>query len=118
MILTRMGDQLSAAKGTLVNFVVKYIKRLVPKYYLPDAISFRTVLQKGRRMQYVKPDVINTDTAFLQYTGGTTGVAKGAILTHRNMQSNLEQAKRPMHRCFNLAVIWWSRLCLSTISLH
>ncbi|AHK21175.1 long-chain-fatty-acid--CoA ligase FadD [Yersinia similis] len=93
VILTRMGDQLSTAKGTLVNFVVKYIKRLVPKFYLPDAISFRTVLQKGRRMQYVKPDVINTDMAFLQYTGGTTGVAKGAILTHRNMQSNLEQAK-------------------------
>ncbi|CNH06721.1 long-chain-fatty-acid--CoA ligase FadD [Yersinia pekkanenii] len=93
VILTRMGDQLSPAKGTLVNFVVKYIKRLVPKYYLPDAISFRSVLQKGRRLQYVKPDVINTDMAFLQYTGGTTGVAKGAMLTHRNMQSNLEQAK-------------------------
>lgn len=93
VILTRMGDQLSTAKGTVVNFVVKYIKRLVPKYYLPDAISFRTVLQKGRRLQYVKPDVVNTDIAFLQYTGGTTGVAKGAILTHRNMQSNLEQAK-------------------------
>ncbi|HDL8131554.1 TPA: long-chain-fatty-acid--CoA ligase FadD [Yersinia enterocolitica] len=93
VILTRMGDQLSTAKGTLVNFVVKYIKRLVPKYYLPDAISFRTALHKGRRMQYVKPDVINTDMAFLQYTGGTTGVAKGAMLTHRNMQSNLEQAK-------------------------
>lgn len=93
VILTRMGDQLSTAKGTLVNFVVKYIKRLVPKYYLPDAISFRTALQKGRRMQYVKPDIINTDMAFLQYTGGTTGVAKGAMLTHRNMQSNLEQAK-------------------------
>ncbi|CNI22410.1 long-chain-fatty-acid--CoA ligase [Yersinia massiliensis] len=93
VILTRMGDQLSTAKGTLVNFVVKYIKRLVPKYYLPDAISFRTALQKGRRLQYVKPDVINTDLAFLQYTGGTTGVAKGAMLTHRNMQSNLEQAK-------------------------
>ncbi|ELW8974847.1 TPA: long-chain-fatty-acid--CoA ligase FadD [Yersinia enterocolitica] len=93
VILTRMGDQLSTAKGTLVNFVVKYIKRLVPKYYLPNAISFRTALQKGRRMQYVKPDVINTDMAFLQYTGGTTGVAKGAMLTHRNMQSNLEQAK-------------------------
>ena len=93
VILTRMGDQLSTAKGTLVNFVVKYIKRLVPKYYLPDAISFRTALQKGRQMQYVKPDIINTDMAFLQYTGGTTGVAKGAMLTHRNMQSNLEQAK-------------------------
>lgn len=88
-----MGDQLSAAKGTLVNFVVKYIKRLVPKYYLPDAISFRTALQKGRRLQYVKPDITNSDLAFLQYTGGTTGVAKGAMLTHRNMQANLEQAK-------------------------
>ncbi|GAB2931138.1 long-chain-fatty-acid--CoA ligase FadD [Hafnia psychrotolerans] len=93
VILTRMGDQLSAAKGTLVNFVVKYIKRLVPKYHLPNAISFRSVLQKGRRMQYIKPDVVNSDLAFLQYTGGTTGVAKGAMLTHRNMQANLEQAK-------------------------
>lgn len=93
VILTRMGDQLSAAKGTLVNFVVKYIKRLVPKYHLPAAVSFRSALQRGRRQQYVKPDIINTDLAFLQYTGGTTGVAKGAMLTHRNMQANLEQAK-------------------------
>jgi len=93
VILTRMGDQLSPAKATLVNFVVKYIKRLVPKYHLPNAISFRSVIQLGRRMQYVKPDVINDDLAFLQYTGGTTGVAKGAMLTHRNMQANLEQAK-------------------------
>ncbi|MGY2796057.1 long-chain acyl-CoA synthetase [Ewingella americana] len=93
VILTRMGDQLSAAKGTLVNFVVKYVKKLVPKYHLPNAISFRSVLQQGRRMQYIKPDVINSDLAFLQYTGGTTGVAKGAMLTHRNMQANLEQAK-------------------------
>lgn len=93
VILTRMGDQLSAAKGTLVNFVVKYIKRLVPKYHLPAAISFRSALQRGRRLQYVKPDIINSDLAFLQYTGGTTGVAKGAMLTHRNMQANVAQAK-------------------------
>lgn len=91
VILTRMGDQLSTAKGTLVNFVVKYIKRLVPKYHLPDAISFRRVLQEGRRQQYVRPDIINSDLAFLQYTGGTTGVAKGAMLTHRNMQANVAQ---------------------------
>ena len=65
VILTRMGDQLSPAKATLVNFVVKYIKRLVPKYHLPNAISFRSVIQLGRRMQYVKPDVINDDIAFL-----------------------------------------------------
>ncbi|WP_114195106.1 long-chain-fatty-acid--CoA ligase FadD [Edaphovirga cremea] len=93
VILTRMGDQLSVAKATLVNFVVKYIKRLVPKYNLPNAISFRSALHAGRRLQYVKPDIINTDLAFLQYTGGTTGVAKGAMLTHRNMQANLAQAK-------------------------
>lgn len=93
VILTRLGDQLAPAKATLVNFVVKYIKRLVPKYHLPDAISFRNVLHQGYRMQYVRPEIINDDLAFLQYTGGTTGVAKGAMLTHRNMQANLEQTK-------------------------
>ncbi|AUH00906.1 long-chain-fatty-acid--CoA ligase FadD [Prodigiosinella confusarubida] len=93
VILTRMGDQLSTVKGTLVNFVVKYIKRLVPKYHLPGAISFRLALQQGRRLQYVKPDITNDDLAFLQYTGGTTGIPKGAMLTHRNMQANLMQAK-------------------------
>ncbi|MCP1436600.1 long-chain acyl-CoA synthetase [Erwinia persicina] len=93
VILTRLGDQLSPAKGTLVNFVVRYIKRMVPKYHLPGAISFRRVLQEGYRMQYVRPAIVNDDLAFLQYTGGTTGVAKGAMLTHRNMQANLEQTK-------------------------
>lgn len=93
VILTRMGDQLSTAKGTLVNFVVKYIKRLVPKYHLPDAISFRSALHNGYRMQYIKPNVTADDLAFLQYTGGTTGVAKGAMLSHRNMLANLEQVK-------------------------
>ncbi|MCW7763223.1 long-chain-fatty-acid--CoA ligase FadD [Photorhabdus luminescens] len=93
VILTRMGDQLSRPKGTLVDFAVKYIKRLVPKYNLPDAISFRCAIQKGYRMQYVKPEINGNDLAFLQYTGGTTGVAKGAMLTHRNILANLEQAK-------------------------
>lgn len=91
VILTRMGDQLSSTKGTLVNFVVKYIKRLVPKYHLPDAISFRRALHEGYRLQYVRPEVVSGDLAFLQYTGGTTGVAKGAMLTHRNMLANLAQ---------------------------
>ena len=93
VILTRLGDQLAPAKATLVNFVVKYIKRLVPKYHLPDALSFRNALHQGYRMQYVRPEIGNDDLAFLQYTGGTTGVAKGAMLTHRNMQANLEQTK-------------------------
>lgn len=93
VILTRMGDQLSTAKGTLVNFVVKYIKRLVPKYNLPHATSFRRALHEGYRMQYIKPEVNGDSLAFLQYTGGTTGVAKGAMLSHRNMLANLEQVK-------------------------
>ncbi|MCS3430367.1 long-chain acyl-CoA synthetase [Klebsiella sp. BIGb0407] len=93
VILTRLGDELSLAKGTLVNLVVKYIKRMVPKYHLPGAISFRQALQSGEDLQYLKPDIVSTDLAFLQYTGGTTGVAKGAMLSHRNLLANLEQVK-------------------------
>lgn len=93
VILTRLGDQLSPAKRTLVNFIVKYIKKLVPKYKLPGATSFRRALYEGRRLQYIKPRINASDLAMLQYTGGTTGVAKGAMLTHRNILANVEQAK-------------------------
>lgn len=93
VILTRMGDQLSFGKRTIVNFVVKYVKKLVPKYKLPHAVSFREALSIGKQRQYVKPMVKAEDLAFLQYTGGTTGVAKGAMLTHRNVVANVLQAK-------------------------
>ncbi|MBL4815275.1 MAG: long-chain-fatty-acid--CoA ligase FadD [Shewanella sp.] len=92
VILTGLGDLLSAPKRTLVNFVVKYIKKMVPKFDLPHAISMRKSLSKGRRLQYVKPKLNKDDLAFLQYTGGTTGVSKGAMLTHGNVVSNLLQA--------------------------
>lgn len=92
VILTRMGDQLSFGKRTLVNFVVKYIKKLVPKYKLPSAVTFREVLAVGKNRQYVRPQVERSDLAFLQYTGGTTGVAKGAMLTHGNIITNIFQA--------------------------
>ncbi|WP_406812560.1 long-chain-fatty-acid--CoA ligase FadD [Histophilus somni] len=92
VILTRMGDQLSFGKRTVVNFVVKYIKKLVPKYKLPSAVTFREVLAVGKNRQYVRPQVERTDLAFLQYTGGTTGVAKGAMLTHGNIITNIFQA--------------------------
>ncbi|AQS36457.1 acyl-CoA synthetase (AMP-forming)/AMP-acid ligase II [Shewanella psychrophila] len=92
VILTGLGDLLSAPKRTLVNFVVKYIKKMVPKFNLPHAISMRKSLSKGRRLQYVKPKLVKDDLAFLQYTGGTTGVSKGAMLTHGNVVSNLLQA--------------------------
>lgn len=93
VILTRMGDQLSFGKRTLVNFVVKYVKKLVPKYKLPHAVSFREALSIGKQRQYVKPNVTPQDLAFLQYTGGTTGVAKGAMLSHANIVANIAQTK-------------------------
>lgn len=93
VILTSLGQMLPKVKGTAVDFIVKYVKGLVPKYHLPGAISFRKALYKGRRLQYVKPFLEGDDIAFLQYTGGTTGVAKGAILSHRNMVANVLQAK-------------------------
>ena len=93
VVLTSLGQMLPRAKGTLVDFVVKYVKGMVPKYNLPGAISMRKALASGRRLQYVKPFMTGEDIAFLQYTGGTTGVAKGAILTHSNMIANVMQAK-------------------------
>lgn len=93
VILTRMGDQLSFGKRTLVNFVVKYVKKLVPKYKLPHAVTFREVLSIGKYRQYVRPEISREDLAFLQYTGGTTGMAKGAMLTHGNIITNVFQAK-------------------------
>ncbi|QSX31528.1 long-chain-fatty-acid--CoA ligase FadD [Shewanella cyperi] len=92
VIISGLGDMLSAPKRTLVNFVVKYIKKLVPKYSLPHAISMRDALSRGRRMQYVKPELEHSDLAFLQYTGGTTGVSKGAMLSHGNIVANVLQA--------------------------
>ncbi|MGI9301400.1 MAG: AMP-binding protein, partial [Gammaproteobacteria bacterium] len=94
VIVTEIGDMLSFPKSLLVNFVVKYIKRMVPAFSIPGAIkatTFNAALGRGRDLPFKHVDVAAGDIAFLQYTGGTTGVAKGAVLTHRNMISNVLQ---------------------------
>jgi len=93
VIVTEIGDCLSFVKKVLVNFVVKKIKKMVPAYHLPQAIHFNEVLEGGKSLSLTPVKVTRDDLAFLQYTGGTTGVAKGAMLTHRNMMANMLQVR-------------------------
>ena len=92
VITTRVGDMAAFPKSLIVNFVVKYVKKMVPPFSLPDAISFKDALSQGKGQAFTNAELAHDDVAFLQYTGGTTGVAKGAALTHENMIANLLQA--------------------------
>lgn len=91
VITTGLGDMLGL-KGAVVNFVLKYVKKMVPDFNLPGAIRFRDALALGQRHDLAEVEISPQDIAFLQYTGGTTGVAKGAMLTHRNLVANMQQA--------------------------
>jgi long-chain acyl-CoA synthetase len=92
VITTGLGDMLGFPKGAVVNFMLKYVKKMVPDYDIPGSIRFNDALTLGQR--HTLPEIVIThdDIAFLQYTGGTTGVAKGAMLTHRNLVANMQQA--------------------------
>ncbi|MGL4575014.1 MAG: long-chain-fatty-acid--CoA ligase [Burkholderiaceae bacterium] len=91
VVVASMGDMLGFLKGQLVNFVVRAVKKMVPPYELPGAIRFNKMLDEAERMQFKPVDVGPDDIAFLQYTGGTTGVSKGATLLHRNVVANVLQ---------------------------
>jgi long-chain acyl-CoA synthetase len=93
VIVTQLGDLLGGFKGTLVNMVVKHIKKMVPQYNLPTAVKFNDVLKKGAQLNYTRPTITGDDVAFLQYTGGTTGVSKGAVLSHNNIVSHTNQVE-------------------------
>ena len=93
IVVASMGEMLGGAKGVVVNFVVRNVKKMVPEYTLPNAVRFKDMLAQGARMQFAPVDTAPTDVAFLQYTGGTTGVSKGATLTHRNVIANLLQSE-------------------------
>lgn len=92
VIVTRMGDMLPFPKSIIINFVVKHIKKMVPAYSLPGAISFKKAMKIGSQHRFETVPTNHDDIAFLQYTGGTTGVSKGAMLTNRNMVANMQQA--------------------------
>jgi long-chain acyl-CoA synthetase len=91
VITTQVGDLFPPPKAIATNFVVKYVKKMVPRWQIPGAISFNAVLRTGQTEELREVLLTRDDMAFLQYTGGTTGVAKGAILTHGNLVANVEQ---------------------------
>ena len=91
VISTQIGDLLGFPKSLLTNFVIKHKKKMVPGWHIPGAISFTAAMAQGRRHKFIEPNVQSGDHAFLQYTGGTTGISKGAVLTHRNLIANIQQ---------------------------
>ena len=92
VVTTRLGDMLGFPKGVLVNFVVEHVKKMVPAWSIAHAVPWGKAMARGAAAELKAPRLGHDDIAFLQYTGGTTGVSKGAILTHRNMIANLQQA--------------------------
>ena len=93
IVLCAMGDQLGLLKGALVNYVVRNVKKMVPAFNLPGAVRFNDAIAKGTRGSFKKPALTPEDVAVLQYTGGTTGVSKGAVLLHRNVIANVIQSE-------------------------
>lgn len=91
VITTQLGDMLTFPQSLMVNLMVKYIKKMVPPFTLQHSVKFTTALSEGARVAHTKVHTVPDDLAFLQYTGGTTGVAKGAMLTNRNMVANMQQ---------------------------
>jgi len=103
VVVASMGEMLGGVKGMLVNFVVRNVKKMVPEFSLPNMVTFKEALAQGGRMTFTPAELKVDDVAFLQYTGGTTGVSKGATLTHRNVIANVLQTETWAEPCMKAA---------------
>jgi len=103
VVLASMGEMLGGVKGMLVNFVVRNVKKMVPEFSLQNMVTFKEALAQGERMPFKPAELRIDDVAFLQYTGGTTGVSKGATLTHRNVIANVLQTEAWAEPCMKQA---------------
>jgi long-chain acyl-CoA synthetase len=114
IITTEVGDMLGGLKGPIVNFAVKHIKRMVSRYDLPQAITWKKILKTGKQKNFLRVCPSHDQTAFIQYTGGTTGVSKGAVLTHRNILSNIEQ----MTACMRIVLQEKKEIVITPLPLY
>ncbi len=114
VIVTKLGDLLGFPKSFLVNFIVKTIKRKVPSWHIPAAMMFKQVIKQGRKLTFTPVSLASDDLAYLQFTGGTTGVAKAAMLTHRNMLANVEQ----IHAWVGEKVVLGEEIIITAIPLY
>lgn len=92
IILSEVGDMINPVKALVLKFLLKYCYKVIPKWRLAETLRFKDVMKKGRELTFNPVSLVGSDTAYLQYTGGTTGVSKGAVLSHRNIIANIEQA--------------------------
>jgi long-chain acyl-CoA synthetase len=100
VIITEMGDMIGGLKGMIIDFMVKKVRKMVPRYHLPGARSFKNMIREGRKLTFRPVEIKSSDVAFLQYTGGTTGVSMGATLTHANIVANMLQVREYMNPKF------------------
>lgn len=114
IIITNMGDLLKPIKGLVINFVLKYIYKKIPAWNIPQAVKFKNLMAEGSKLNFHPVSVNNDDTAFLQYTGGTTGVSKGAVLTHRNLVANIQQA----HAWFKNLLVNKQEIIITALPLY
>jgi long-chain acyl-CoA synthetase len=114
VIIAKIGDILGGLKGAIVNMVIKHVKKMVPKYEIKGTIPFKETIRSNPSQSLTDPQLTSGDLAFLQYTGGTTGVSKGAMLTHRNLVANMEQ----IHKVLLPFIIEREEIAITALPLY